>query len=406
MKIKDLAINGLFCDGDWVESKDQDPSGDIRLIQLADIGNGNFMDKSNRFMNRETAESLKCTYLKKGDILVARMPDPIGRACLFPLEEENKYVTVVDVGIIRLNEDHSSEYVMYGINSPLIRRQIESQVTGTTRQRITRKKIGEIDIPLPPLTEQKRFAAILDTADTYRQKTKALIEKYDQLTQSLFLEMFGDPVTNPKGWEKKTLLDIVSEEKHSLKRGPFGGALKKEIFKESGYKVYEQKNAIQKNVKDGKYFIDELKYKEMEAFTVNSGDFIISCSGTIGEIFQIPEEAPIGIINQALMKIKVNEEIIHPIFFESLFIYYIKDHIFISGSKGSGLKNVSSMKIIKEEEFIVPDIENQMKYVQAKQNLKTQKAQVQVSLEKAEDLFNALLQNAFLPAAGKVKEEL
>ena len=62
-------------------------------------------------------------------------------------------------------------------------------------------KYLRIKIPLPPLDQQKKIAAILDAADAYRQKTKALIEKYDELTQSLFLDMFGDPVSNPKGWE-------------------------------------------------------------------------------------------------------------------------------------------------------------------------------------------------------------
>ena len=210
MKIKELAKEGIFSDGDWIESKDQDPDGDIRLIQLADIGNGVFINKSNRFMNKETADRLKCTFLKKGDILIARMPDPIGRACEFPLEAENKYVSVVDVAILRPNENHNRRYIMYGINSPLIRRQIEGQVTGTTRQRITRKKIGELEIPLPPLDQQKKIAAILDAADAYRQKTKALIEKYDELAQSLFLNMFGDPITNPRGWDKRPMGELMT----------------------------------------------------------------------------------------------------------------------------------------------------------------------------------------------------
>ena len=146
MKIKDLVPNGLFCDGDWIESKDQDPEGEIRLIQLADIGDGHFIDKSSRFMNLETATRLKCTYLKKNDILIARMPDPIGRACIFPYDESQKFVTVVDVALLRLGSDVSSKYVMYALNSTPIRNSIKGQVTGTTRQRITRKKIGELDI--------------------------------------------------------------------------------------------------------------------------------------------------------------------------------------------------------------------------------------------------------------------
>jgi hypothetical protein len=73
---------GLFSDGDWVESKDQDPNGSIRLLQLADIGDGSFIDKSRRFINELKFDELRCTEVLENDILVARMPDPLGRACL------------------------------------------------------------------------------------------------------------------------------------------------------------------------------------------------------------------------------------------------------------------------------------------------------------------------------------
>src|SRR4051795_4144941 len=82
--LAELLKDGLFVDGDWVESKDQDPNGEVRLIQLADIGNGEFLNKSARFLTLEKARELKCIFLKSGDILIARMPDPIGRACIFP----------------------------------------------------------------------------------------------------------------------------------------------------------------------------------------------------------------------------------------------------------------------------------------------------------------------------------
>src|SRR6218665_2327 len=101
VKLKDALKNAeLFIDGDWIESKDQDQNGDIRLIQLADIGNGKYLNKSSRFMTLEKAEKLKCTFIKKGDILLARMPEPLGRSCLF-LGDEKPCVTVVDICIIR-----------------------------------------------------------------------------------------------------------------------------------------------------------------------------------------------------------------------------------------------------------------------------------------------------------------
>lgn len=191
---------GLIIDGDWVESKDQDPDGKVRLVQLADIGVGSFLDKSNRFMTGEKAAKLKCTYLEKGDILVARMPDPLGRACQFP-GDQRKCVTVVDVCILRPDEMvANAAYVTHILNTDGVRRQLDKFIKGTTRQRISRTNLEQIHIPLPPVPEQRRIAAILDQADALRAKRREALAQLDRLTQSLFIEMFGDPVSNPRDW--------------------------------------------------------------------------------------------------------------------------------------------------------------------------------------------------------------
>ena len=208
-KFKDLiTANGVFSDGDWVESKDQDPNGDVRLIQLADIGVGTFINKSNRFMTSEKAEELKCTYLEKGDILIARMPEPIGRACIFP-ELKNKCVTVVDICIVRPASDEiDSRWLMHLINSERFNNQILKFVTGTTRQRISRGNLAKLDVEVPPLDEQKRIAAILDKADSVRRKRQQAINLADDFLRSVFLDMFGDPVTNPKGLPQVKLTEL------------------------------------------------------------------------------------------------------------------------------------------------------------------------------------------------------
>ncbi|MDB6123650.1 MAG: Type restriction enzyme StySPI specificity protein [Pedosphaera sp.] len=155
--------NGIFTDGDWVESKDQDPEGEVRLIQLADIGDGRFRNKSARFLTKAKAKELGCTYLQAGDILIARMPDPLGRACLFPLTGNEKYVTVVDVCVVRVAEETiSSRFITYLINSGAIRQQIQGFESGTTRKRISGKNLARILIPLPPLAEQRRIVAKIE----------------------------------------------------------------------------------------------------------------------------------------------------------------------------------------------------------------------------------------------------
>jgi type I restriction enzyme S subunit len=204
-----LLNGGLFCDGDWVESKDQNPFGEVRLIQLADIGVGEYLDKSNRFMTLESAKNLKCTFLEKGDILIARMPDPIGRACIFPGDVKTS-VTVVDVCIARPNpEEIYARWLMHMINSSNFHSKIIQYVTGTTRQRISRSNLASLEVDVPTLEEQKRIAAILDKADAIRRKRQEAIKLADEFLRAVFLDMFGDPVDNPKGWGKKSIYEVA-----------------------------------------------------------------------------------------------------------------------------------------------------------------------------------------------------
>jgi len=184
-----ITHDGLFSDGDWVESKDQDPNGSIRLLQLADIGDGVFLNKSQKFINEIKFQQLRCTELKEGDVLVARMPQPLGRACLMPSLPQ-RCITVVDVAIIRPGSNSvSSQWLKYSLNSPHIRQEIELLSSGTTRQRITRKNLSQIDLPVPPLNEQRRIA---DKLDRLLARVDACRERCDRIP--LILKRFRQSV--------------------------------------------------------------------------------------------------------------------------------------------------------------------------------------------------------------------
>ena len=156
-----VAPDGLFSDGDWIEKKDQDENGTVRLIQLADIGVCLFKDKSAKFVTEAKVQELNCTLLQKGDILVSRLPDPLGRACIFPLD--GKYITAVDVAIVRITrQDISPNYIMYMINSPGFRAEIKKFESGTTRKRISRKNLNKIQFDIPPLSEQERIVSRIE----------------------------------------------------------------------------------------------------------------------------------------------------------------------------------------------------------------------------------------------------
>ena len=153
---KALETAAVFVDGDWVESKDQDPDGDVRLIQLADVGDGFYIDKSDRFLTAESAARLRCTFLEPGDVLLARMPDPLGRACIFP-GDRRRAVTVVDVCVIRVDPSATDAgWFMHCINAPVTRNQIAGYATGTTRSRVSRGNLVTNNLCLRIFREEFR----------------------------------------------------------------------------------------------------------------------------------------------------------------------------------------------------------------------------------------------------------
>jgi len=152
---------GLISDGDWVESKDQAPDGAVRLTQLADVGDGWFRDRSDRWMNDEQATRLNVTYLQPGDVLVARMPDPLGRACVVP-RLPTRAVTVVDVCILRA-QGHNPKWLMHAINSPQIRMEIDRYKSGSTRKRISKKNLCKIPLPVPSRRVQDELVTAIET---------------------------------------------------------------------------------------------------------------------------------------------------------------------------------------------------------------------------------------------------
>lgn len=161
----------------------------------------------------------------------------------------------------------------------------------------------------------------------------------------------------------KTLPEIVRNDKNSIKRGPFGGALKKDDFVDEGYLVYEQRHAIHNDFDYAKYYITQEKYEDMIGFKVVPGDLIISCSGvTLGRIAEVPNGAKVGIINQALLKLSLNQELMMNTFFIQQFRGEEIQEILFGFSRGSGIPNMPSMSEVKAVKFVCPPLEMQKQY--------------------------------------------
>ncbi len=190
----------VFMDGDWIEKKDQSPSG-IRLIQTSNVGVGRFENRlaKARYISTDTFGDLKCTKILAGDCLVSRLPDPVGRSCIIP-DTGERMITAVDCTIIRFKKNVLlPEFFKYYSQSRSYLSLVGGYCTGATRLRISRKNLGKIPIPLPPLSEQKQIVENLDKASansvalvrTGKQKLAHLAE----LKQSLLCKSFTGELT-------------------------------------------------------------------------------------------------------------------------------------------------------------------------------------------------------------------
>ena len=222
----------VFADGDWIESKDQSDIG-IRLIQTGNVGFGRFKarDSKARYISEETFKRLRCTEIKEGDLLVSRLPDPVGRACIIP-QLVDKSITAVDCTIIRTKQEILySNYLNYYCQSPQYFEQVKKNITGATRQRISRSLLGKTLIPLAPIATQQKIVAKLDTIFAEIDTATAAAEVNAENAKLLFESFINEKLEiESTEWKENTIeeiifdkqIGIVKNTKEQVDNGKFG----------------------------------------------------------------------------------------------------------------------------------------------------------------------------------------
>jgi len=319
---------------EWIN----DPcEGYVRMLQIRDYSQGDA-----KFIQyvKDTKKLHKCT---KDDIMLSRY-GYIGQAFI---GLEGAY-NVALVKVIKKAEIHTP-YLLCYFQSYYFQHFLLSNVGArATIPGFNKDELENALIRIPEMCEQIEIASKITKVDELIGFHKQQLNVLDTLIKSRFIEMFGDPETNPYGWKQLTVNDVCA----SIVRGPFGSALKKEFFvppSDTTYKVYEQKHAIQKSSTIGTYYVTAEKYNELRRFECHSGDILMSCSGTMGELYQLPVGCERGIINQALCKFTLNERIL-PI----AFLAYMRETIGNLETKGSGIQNIAAVSYVKAMPINLP----------------------------------------------------
>ncbi|MGJ0509186.1 MAG: restriction endonuclease subunit S [Methylocystis sp.] len=205
--------------------------------------------------------------------------------------------------------------------------------------------------------------------------------------------------TLPASWQWVCWESILASGDGAFKRGPFGSALTKAIFVNSGYKVYEQYCPINDDCSFARYYITPEKFADLKSFAVKAGDFLISCSGvTLGRITQVPDKYEEGVINQALLRVRTDKRLIEDAFFKMLFRSpYFQQKIF-SNSTGMAIPNVKGVAELKAIPLPLPPLSEQRRIVARVDELMALCDRLEASLASGNDIRGRLLE-AFLVEA-------
>ena len=363
----------------------------IPFLRVQNIFGGqvNF-EEDTLFIGSDTHAALKRSQIQGGDVLVT-IAGTIGRTGVVPFQAPSMNCNQA-VAIIRPTAKVERSYLRHWLESQDARGQmIGSTVTGTISN-LSLSQLGELKVPLPPLKEQYRIAAILDQAETLRTNRRVALAQLDSLTQSIFLAMFGDPVVNPNGWPCHSLGDLIAE-------GPQNGLYKPSTDYGSGTPILRI-DAFYDGVVTK---LDTLKRVRLDAndvmlFGLQSEDIVINRVNSIeylGKSALIPKLSEPTVFESNMMRFKVKLDQVDPGYVvHFLQTGYIKGQI-LSGSKNAVNQSSINQQDVKGFRINVPPLPLQQTFATRIQAIESLKTAHRAALAQLDALFASLQQRVF-----------
>ncbi|WP_282036529.1 restriction endonuclease subunit S [Saccharicrinis aurantiacus] len=358
--------------------------GKVPWVKTGEL-KGKFANKPQEYITDEALLNSSAKLFPVKTVLLAMYGATIGACSILDFEAATNQACAALLPTSECDEVYTY-YYLKSIKDEIIRKGV-----GGAQPNISAGLIKKIQIPLPPLATQKKIAAILDQADNLRQLNKQLIAKYDALTQSLFLDMFGDPVTNPMGWEKTAIDDISTLVTK-------GASPKWQGFEyiSSGVRFVTSENVRLGYLDCHKdKFVAYQFHEKLKRSSLKKDDLLVNLVGaSIGRGALVTNHILPANINQAVAKIELDSLKVNPVFLLNQIITpQLQDRLI--GNKVEGARANISLKNVRELSIYIPPIALQNLFADRIQAIEAQKAQAQQALQKSEDLFNSLLQRAF-----------
>jgi type I restriction enzyme S subunit len=332
--------------------------------------------------------------LRRGDVVIAASSgslDVVGKAA--QVEDDSVATFGAFCKVLRPSPQIDPRYFMHYFRTDSYRRHISRLAAGININNLRNQDLDDLDIPLPPPSEQRRIAAILDHADALRAKRREAVAGADELTKSIFVDMFG--IADPE-WPEETIENIAAPEKGSIRTGPFGSQLLHEEFTDAGIAVLGIDNAVSNRFDWGKLrFISERKYQQLKRYTVHPGDVLITIMGTNGRCAIVPDDVPLAINTKHLCCITVDRNVVYPEFVHTYFLQHPTARQYLRRTAKGAIMAGLNMGIIKSMPIRVPPLRLQQDFVAKLKALAEHRTQLEAGTQVLDKLFASLQFQAF-----------
>lgn len=364
-------------------SKFLDETFELHSIPSHDKGNAEILT------GREIGSSKQI--VQENDVMISKIVPHIRRAMVVPKKGNFRQIASSEWIVFR-SERIYPNYLKHLLISDFFNAQFMATVSGVGGSLLRARPtfVSKIKIPLPPLTEQKRIAQILDKADELRQKRQQSIDKLNELLQACFLKIFEN--------EKCSMSQIkdLLENGKSIRTGPFGSQLLHSEFVDEGIAVLGIDNAVKNTFKWAKpRFITPEKYGQLKRYTVKPKDVIITIMGTCGKCAVVPDKIPLSINTKHLCCITLDFDKCNPEFLHSYFLLHPTSINFLKSRAKGAIMAGLNMSIIKDLPVELPSIEIQNEFAELKTKIGLQKSKLINQLQEQDNLFQSLQQRAF-----------
>ena len=347
---------------------------------------GNYIESKAAHISDECHEKLKRSQLKSGDILFS-IAGAIGRVAIVT-DEMLPANTNQALAIIRITrEDVFLPYIKLILPSPLVKEQFEKKKQGVAQLNISLKDINELSIPLPSINEQIALTALFEKVGGIISKRQQQLTALDDLIKARFVEMFGDPVSNPKGWVKKALSDEAE-----IRIGPFGSLLHKEDYVSGGHALVNPSHIINGQiVPDNELTVSDTKYTELSPYHLIPGDVVMGRRGEMGRCAVVEETGLLCGTGSLLIRTngELSADFIQKIISFPSFKRTIEDM-----AVGQTMPNLN-VPIVSSFEIIKPPKSVQEQYYAFVAQIDKSKSVIQKSLDETQLLFDSLMQKYF-----------